>query len=534
MKLETAFREWRKLLGQSQVLSSDAAQLVYGCCTTGVMKKLAGALRPLERNQIPFIVQIAASNKIALYPISTGHNWGYGSALPPIDNCVVLDLSQLNRIVDFDAETGVITIEPGVTQAQLANFLDKEQHPYMVPVTGAGPVCSILGNALERGYGITPITDHFAAVTSIEVVLPDGSTYQSAHASLGGEQIDKIFKWGVGPYIDGIFSQGSFGVVTQMSVALAPRPESIQSFLFGLKQPEQLGDLVIRVREIIKSYPGIVGGVNLMNAHRVLAMTADYPWDRVSKGATISPDILSELCQRNQVMPWTGFGALYGTRGTVKVAQREIRAILTPLVSRLFFVSPERAKTLNRIRKLLPDCLRFKAIEKLEMLERSLQLVAGYPNQTALPLCYWLKHNSDNVHQDKVMDPARDRCGLIWYAPLVPMKRESVIRFVNMIYAITYKYKLEPLITLTSFSGKCFDSTVPLLFDLDSEVERRKAEDCYWELLEEGKNQGFLPYRVGIQTMKWLSENDATYWQIVRRIKRVIDPDSIISPGRYI
>jgi hypothetical protein len=38
---------------------------------------------------------------------------------------------------------------------------------------------------------------------------------------------------------------------------------------------------------------------------------------------------------------------------------------------------------------------------------------------------------------------------------------------------------------------------------------------------------------VGIQTMDWLSRNDATFWQVVREIKRTLDPHAILSPGRY-
>ncbi|MBX3641398.1 MAG: FAD-binding oxidoreductase [Nitrosomonas sp.] len=531
MKLDSAFKEWIKLLGQSLVFDREAAQLDYGRCTTGIGRRLAGALRPTDRHNIVSIVKIAANYKVSLYPISTGHNWGYGTALPPADNCVILDLSKLNQIVDFDVETGLLTIEPGVTQGQLAEFLDRGDYPYMVPVTGAGPTCSILGNALERGYGITPIADHFGAVMTIQAVLPDGSIYRSALTDLGGEQIDRTFKWGVGPYLDGIFSQGSFGIVTQMSIALARRPESIQSFLFGLGQPEQLSGLVTHVREIISRYPGIVGGINLMNAHRVLAMTVPYPRNRVALGETISPEILAELCRDNQVMPWTGFGTLYGSTGVVKVVRREIRAILAPLTTRLVFVSPEHARTLARIGKLLPNYFRSRVTRKLEMLERSSQLVAGYPNQTALPLCYWLKSNSQ---RNAVMDPARDGCGLIWYAPLVPMKSDSVFRYVQLVSAIMTKYKLEPLMTLTSLSNHCFDSTVPLLFDLDSEKDQKNAENCYWELLEKGKDHGFLPYRVSIQTMKWLSENNSPYWQVVRKIKESLDPLKTISPGRYV
>jgi hypothetical protein len=54
----------------------------------------------------------------------------------------------------------VVTLEPGVTQARLHEFLCDGKYPYLVPVTGAGPNCSIVGNAIERGYGITPWVDH--------------------------------------------------------------------------------------------------------------------------------------------------------------------------------------------------------------------------------------------------------------------------------------------------------------------------------------------------------------------------------------
>ncbi len=106
-------------------------------------------------------MRIAQRQGIAIYPISTGRNWGYGTSLPAQDDCVILDLSRLQKIHHFDAELGVVTLEPGVTQGMLAAYLYAGNHPFMVPVTGAGPQCSLVGNALERGYGITPHTDHW-------------------------------------------------------------------------------------------------------------------------------------------------------------------------------------------------------------------------------------------------------------------------------------------------------------------------------------------------------------------------------------
>ena len=73
----------------------------------------------------------------------------------------------------------MVTVEPGVTQAKLSAYLDTHGYSFLVPVTGTGSNCSLLGNALERGYGVTPQTDHFGAVTDMEAVLADGSIYRT-------------------------------------------------------------------------------------------------------------------------------------------------------------------------------------------------------------------------------------------------------------------------------------------------------------------------------------------------------------------
>lgn len=108
-------------------------------------------------------------------------------------------MGSLKKIVHFDAELGVVTLEPGVTQGMLADFLGACNHPFLVPVTGAGPSCSVLANALERGYGVTPYVDHFGAVTDIEAVLADGSLYRTALREAGGEELARLFKWALAP-----------------------------------------------------------------------------------------------------------------------------------------------------------------------------------------------------------------------------------------------------------------------------------------------------------------------------------------------
>ncbi|MBQ5948164.1 FAD-binding oxidoreductase [Massilia sp. ST3] len=528
--LEAAAAEWQAVLGPQQVLSREAASAAYGPDTTGIERSVPAALRILDPAHLPEVMRIAQRHRVPVYPVSTGRNWGYGSALAVQPDCVILDLSGMNRILHFDPEMGVVTLEPGVTQGMLADFLDSNNYPFMVPTTGAGPSCSLLGNALERGYGVTPYTDHFAAVTDLEAVLADGSRYRTAMREAGGEELARLFKWGIGAYSAGLFTQSGLGVVTRMSILLARRPEVVKVCLFSLKDDALLEPAIERIRTILGKLPGTVAGLNLMNRHRVLAMSAPYPADRLGADGLIPPALVEELGRQYQIFPWTGFGTLYGTRRMVAAAQKEIRAALKGVASRMLFLSQDNANTLRRVAGWLPGPAGQRLASTAATLARSLELAGGRPNETALPLAYW---RNPAAGAEGARNPARDGCGLIWYAPLVPMRGQGARAYVEMVSAVTRKHGMEPLLTFTSLSDKLFDSTVPLLFDRHSPAAVEAAQACYRELIERGREQGWFPYRVTTSAMPGLSALTQDSQQLHERLRRALDPHDLLAPGRY-
>lgn len=528
--LQSAVAEWQALLGHQHVLPCEAATAAYGRDTTGITRIVPAALRVLDGASLPEVMRIAQRHRVPVYPISTGRNWGYGSALAVAGHCVILDLSGMNRIIHFDAEMGVVTLEPGVTQGMLADFLDRNGYPFMVPTTGAGPECSLLGNALERGYGVTPYTDHFAAVTDLEAVLADGSRYRTAMREAGGEELARLFKWGIGTYSAGLFTQSGLGIVTRMSILLARRPEVVKVCLFSLKDDALLEPAVERVRAILGKLPGTVAGLNLMNRHRVLAMSAPYPGDRLGADGLIPPSVIEELGKQYQIYPWTGFGTLYGTRRMVAAAQKEIRAELKGVASRMLFLSQDNANMLRRIAGWLPGAAGRRLASTATTLARSLELAGGRPNETALPLAYW-RHPAGPGTAPR--NPARDGCGLIWYAPLVPMRGKGARAYVDMVTEVARRHGIEPLLTFTSLSDKLFDSTVPLLFDRDSATATEAAQACYRELIVRGREQGWFPYRVGISAMPDLAALMQDSQQLHERLRRELDPYNVLAPGRY-
>src|SRR5215469_16287334 len=198
-----ALRLWREFIPADRIMGTNEAARRYGHTTSTSFPNLLGAIRPVSNHEISRILAIAQEFQVPVYPVSTGHNWGYGAAAPCTSACVILDLSLMNRILHFDEQLGTITVQPGVTQQILRDFLDARSADFLVPVHGGGSTCSIMGNALERGYGITPHADHFGSLIALEAILPDGRVYHSVLRELAGAAADRLFKWGVGPYLDG-------------------------------------------------------------------------------------------------------------------------------------------------------------------------------------------------------------------------------------------------------------------------------------------------------------------------------------------
>ncbi|MEM6364599.1 MAG: FAD-binding oxidoreductase, partial [Planctomycetota bacterium] len=160
-------------------------------------------------------------------------------------------------------------------------------------------------------------------------------------------------------------------------------------------------------------------------------------------------------------------------------------------------------------------------------IEALIDLAEGYPRRVALPLAYWL--TGKEVDQAKHLNPAQDGCGLLWYSPLVPMKRNIVAEYVKIVEETCKKHAVEPLITLTSLSDRLFDSTVPILFRQGTDCGLRHAIACIHELEQVLCEQfGCVSYR-----RRTTSMNSANEPKLASRIKDALDPNRLFAPGRY-
>jgi 4-cresol dehydrogenase (hydroxylating) len=527
---DVAWTDFRQAVGDVHAIADPERLERYGWCTATIRKAIMGVVRPGSVEDVRRVVAAAAVHRIPLYPISTGNNWGYGSAQPVTDGSVIVDLGRMNRIIEVNRELAYVVLEPGVTQRQLYEYLRDRNIPLALSPTGAGPNCSILGNTLERGFSIGAYGDHFLAQCGMEIVLATGEILNTGFGHYPGARATHVYKYGVGPSLDGLFTQSNLGIVTKMGVWLAPKPEHFEACYLTCYTDDQIGPVIEAVRSLMFN-GAFLGPVNLLHRNRVLIMLERYPWREMSDVTPLSESAAAAMAARKKIGMWNGVGAIGGTHVQVVAAKRAIRRALAGKVDRLTFLSDSRLKLLQRFPNALSVALRMNVPELLKTLEGSYGLMQGVPSEVALSLAYWRNRRPMPAGSD--LNPARDGCGLMWFAPVIPMTRDDVARFRQIIEPILAKYRFEACITLTAVNERCFDCTLPLLFDRDDEAQARDAEACYRELVEACREQGYIGYRLGLQSMADEVGRDDVFWDVVTRIKRALDPAGILAPGRY-
>jgi len=222
-----ALTAMRAAVGPEWVFASDEDITAYSdhFAFEDVSVNLASAIAaPLGLDQITRIIAIARDHQIPVWAISTGRNLAYGGSAPRKRGTLTLDLKRNNRILEVNEELAYAVVEPGVSFFQLYRHLREIGSKLWIdtPSPGWG---GIMGNMLERGVGYTPYGDRFMWQCGMQVVLADGTVVDTGMAAQDGSQPgNHTYRYGSGPWIDGIFTQSNFGIVTKVGIQLMPEP----------------------------------------------------------------------------------------------------------------------------------------------------------------------------------------------------------------------------------------------------------------------------------------------------------------------
>jgi 4-cresol dehydrogenase (hydroxylating) len=131
------------------------------------------------------------------------------------------------------------------------------------------------------------------------------------------------------------------------------------------------------------------------------------------------------------------------------------------------------------------------------------------------------------------MNPDRDGCGLLWCSPVAPNDGQNAQRLTGLATELVLRHGFEPAISLTTLTDRTLACIISLAYDRDVPGEDERAMACHHDLLESLASAGYYSYRLSIGSMSAMSRPDA-YMDLLQNIKQTIDPNRILSPGRYV
>lgn len=529
-------RELRDAIGTEHVLTSPADLERYSRCTIPWQRYCAAVVFPDSADQVAEVVRIAARRKIPLWPFSGGINQGYGATLAPEHGAIVMLLTRMNRILEVNEKLAYAVIEPGVTYRQFNDHLKAHGHKLWIDCTDGPTNGSVIGNALDRGIGETPYGDHFGNLCGLEVILPTGEKIHTG-GQLSGLKTWHVHKWGVGPYLEGMFTQSNFGIVTRAGVWLMPQPEAYNSFVYEVHDPAHVPAVFDAFLEL--ALKGVITAkMHMINDFVSITLLTQRGKEQVNQKGCLTETDLAHLRRKYRIAEWSCAGGLYGTRAQV----RHQRALLRKHLGRygkFTFISDARvgylkqlitlAKRVPLVRKIAEAALG-TTLHVMEFAPHVHGILQGIPSDHFVKHAYY-RYRGERPERNA--DPARDRCGLTWFAPILPFTKEDVLPFLVACKRLFADHGFDFYVAQLLMNPRAIICLMAVIYDRDDAEEMERADRLYNDLITEMQGRGYQQYRAGLRGWPRVFEQAPELLDVNNRIKAALDPDGILAPGRY-
>jgi 4-cresol dehydrogenase (hydroxylating) flavoprotein subunit len=253
-QFDRAIFEFKNIAGKENVLTDDKkmrtlAGFIISADAEAHMP--SAAIFPESAQQVSAIVKLCNKQKVPLWVSSTGKNIGYGTMAPCKKGTVILSLKKMDRIIEINEDLCYALIEPGVTHKQLFDHIRENGYKLWLNIpTGPTPIAGPVGTSLDRGTGYTPYGDNFEQVCGMEIIMPSGEVLRTGMGGMPDAACWQLYKWGYGPYLDGLFSQSNYGICVKMGIWLMPEPEDFHPFAITFPRYEDITGLVDCLRPL--------------------------------------------------------------------------------------------------------------------------------------------------------------------------------------------------------------------------------------------------------------------------------------------
>jgi 4-cresol dehydrogenase (hydroxylating) len=311
-----------------------------------------------------------------------------------------------------------------------------------------------------------------------------------------------------------------------MTIFLMPKPEYFQAFFFRCKDDSGVVDIIDALRPL-RLDGTLRSAMHIGNHYKVLSGIQQYPWDRTGGETPLTPDAMREFCREFDFGAWNGSGGLYGTRAQVAEARRLVKKALRGKVDKLQFLDARTLKLAERFAGPCKWVTGWDLRRVLDLVKPVFGLMQGVPTDFPLRSVYWRKKTAPAS-----MHPDRDRCGLIWCAPVAPIDGSHAKTMADIASRIILAYGFEPMLSITLLTERTLNCVISISYDRDVPGEDERAMACHRELIEVLTSRGYHFYRLGIHMMGEMRQ-DNSYTRTLRAIKQALDPAGVLAPGRY-
>ena len=193
---------------------------------------------PTTTDEVSRILAFCNAEGVAVVPRGAGTSLSGGAI--PNEDCVVLGIAKMNRMLEVDYANRTARVQAGITNIAISQLVNEEGFFY-APDPSSQLACTIAGNiAANAGgahclkYGVT--TNNLLGVV---LVLADGTVVE-----IGGTHLDAP-----GYDLLGLVcgSEGQLGVVTEATVRILPMAEGARPVLFGFGSSAAAGSCVAEI-----------------------------------------------------------------------------------------------------------------------------------------------------------------------------------------------------------------------------------------------------------------------------------------------
>lgn len=524
-------KAWKQVLGPHAVIDDFQQLETYTRSVCASRRDVIAVLKPKSHDEVQQLVAVANQFKTPLYPISCGKQWGMGSKLPVKDGAAIVDLSGMNRIIEISERYHYTVVEPGVTQRQLLDYITEKKLSLMLNVTGSTSCTSLIGNAMDRGVGYFDSRAH--GISNMQIVLGNGESIRTGFGHYENAQTKNLYSHGVGPSLDGLFPQGNFGIVTSACIDLMPRPEEHMAAIVKIDAEDKLPILIdalvsLRTRGIFTTI------AHVGNRERSYITLAPLLYEQLTAHGEAEGEETREkavrMLEKGGFGPWSAAIGVLGTKAQLRLAKREIRRAVSGFAKTIFLNDGlvVQAKAVLSNLSFMPamkvQLMMLKAVEPVYGFTR------GHATDKSLKAVYWAAGDFQRLEE---LDPDQSDSGVMFCLPIIPAFGKTVLEVVTDTRETFAKHGFEAAITVNLMDSKAMEGVVSLAFDRRNTEQAERAKTCIQEMEARYMEQGYPPYRVGINSMHHVVKDDDPYWHTVRDLKKVFDPNNIIAPGRY-